>query len=224
MSAGKVLVVDTPAGVVKSAARGDAGRRVHRLPGRGAAKKPGPPTPAAAAQRVPVEAGAAAEPRLPLQAGTSSWFSLQRMLSLQLPRADGADPRPDPHDDGRPGQRDPDDHHGLRHHPGRGAPELRRAGPRPDDRQPRLPDQHCRLEPLLHRAAADRRLRGARPAHAVGRGQHGHRDPPRLRPRRGARWSGGEQAGARSASGSTAPCRSAPRRSGATCRACTCSG
>ena len=29
-------------------------------------------------------------------------------------------------------------------------------------------------------------LRGTRPADEVGRAQHGHRDPPRLRPRRGA--------------------------------------
>ena len=191
MSAGKVLVIDTPDGVVERAARGDAGRRLHRLPGRGGGERPGRRAGAGGGQAVPVEAGAAAES----DAGRgriSSWFSLQRMLScsyrefLELTRDPirltmaGA------------GQRDPDDHHGLRHHPGRGTPELRRAGPRPDDRQPRLRDQHRRLEPVLHRAAADRRLRGTRPAHAVGRAQHGRRDPPRLRPRRGAFRSGPE--------------------------------
>ena len=178
MSAGKVLVIDTPDGVVQrrhaatledafigyleDAEAKDQGRRA----GAGGGAEP-----------APAEAGAAAESdhgpgrdqllvQPPADAG------------LQLPRGDGADPRPDPHDDGRPGQRDPDDHHGLRHQPGRGAPEIRRARPRPDDRQPRLRDQHRRLEPVLHRAAAGRRLRGTRPADEVGGAQHGHRDPP----------------------------------------------
>ena len=148
-------------------------------------RKAGPPSRRRQAQAVPAEAGAAAESdhgpgrhQLLVQPPADA--------ELQLPRAAGTEPRPDPPDDGRPGQRDPDDHHGLRHHPGRGAPEIRRAGPRPDDPQPRLPDQHRRLEPVLHRAAAGRRLRGTRPADAVGGAQHGHRDPPRLRPRRGA--------------------------------------
>ena len=47
-------------------------------------------------------------------------------------------------------------------------------------------DQHRRCKPVLHRAAARDQLRGTRPADAVGGAQHGHRDSPRFRPRRRA--------------------------------------
>ena len=86
-------------------------------------------------------------------------------------------------------------------------------------------DQHRRLEPVLHRAAAGRRLRGTRPPHAVGRTQHGRRDPAPASVATWSDWSdGASNAGARSVFGSTAPCRSAPKRSAATCRGCTSTG
>ena len=153
MSAGKVLVVDTPAGVVE---RRHAKTLEEAFIGylEDAQKEQGD-APAPAAKKSARRARpAASEPRPD-----------RRQLLVQPPadagvhppRGDGAEPRPDPADDGRPGERDPDDHHGLRDQPGRGAPEVRRARPRPDDRQPRLRDQHRRVEPVLHRAAAGRR-------------------------------------------------------------------
>ena len=184
MSAGKVLVIDTPDGVVKgrhAATLEDA--FIGYLEEAEAKSRAAEPAPAAASRAGRGGRGGAARRR---PEPNQLLVQPPADVELQLPRVPRTDPRPDPPDDGRPGQRDPDDHHGLRHHPGRGTPELRRAGPRPDDRQPRLHDQHRRLEPLLHRAAAGRRLRGTRPAHAVGGAQHGHRDPPRLRPGRGA--------------------------------------
>ena len=78
MSAGKVLVVDTPAGVVE---RRHAKTLEEAFIGylEDAQKAQGD-TPAAAQKSVPVEAGAAAESGAVLS-GTSSWFSLQRMLA-----------------------------------------------------------------------------------------------------------------------------------------------
>ena len=77
----------------------------------------------------------------------------------------------------------PDVHHRLRHHPGRREPALRRARPRPDRAEPELRAEPLRFA-LLRRAAADRRLRRPRPAHAQRRAVAGHRDPARLRARR----------------------------------------
>ena len=80
MSAGKVLVIDTPDGVVK-------GRHAATLEDafigyleEAEAKSRAAEPPAAAPPAVPAEAGAAAEPESG-RGRTSSWFSLQRMLS-----------------------------------------------------------------------------------------------------------------------------------------------
>ena len=119
MSAGKVLVIDTPDGVVKKAAARDAGRRLHRLPGRGGGEQPGRRAGAGDASRAGRGGRGSGVRRRPGR--TSSWFSLQRMLSCSY-REFLELTRPDPPDAGRRGQRDTDDHHGLRHHPGRGTP------------------------------------------------------------------------------------------------------
>ena len=87
MSAGKVLVIDTPDGVVKGAARGDAGRGVHRLPGRGGGEKAGRRAGAGSAQTVPAEAGAAAEPDHG-QGRNQLLVQPPADVELQLPRAD----------------------------------------------------------------------------------------------------------------------------------------
>jgi ribosome-dependent ATPase len=155
MHAGRVLVSDTPAGLVEkrgAAALVDACRRDRR--GR------------------PVQPPADVE--------------------LQPARGAGVEPRPDPPDVRRARQRAADGHHGLRHQHGRGEPDVRRAGPRPDDRQPRLRVQPGRVT-VLHRTSPDRRLRRPQPPHAVGGDRHGRRDPPRLRPRRRARYSGADR-------------------------------
>jgi ribosome-dependent ATPase len=80
MSAGKVLVIDTPDGVVKgrhAATLEDA--FIGYLEEAEAKKRAAEPAPAAA-QDMPAEAGATAKSDHG-PAGTSSWFSLQRMLS-----------------------------------------------------------------------------------------------------------------------------------------------
>ena len=77
MSSGKVLVVDTPAGVVAARQREDAGRGVHRLPGRrtkGKGRRAG-----AAGEEEPRRARPRTSDHGPTGAG--SWFSLQRMLA-----------------------------------------------------------------------------------------------------------------------------------------------
>ena len=202
MHAGRVLVSDAPAalvekrgaatledafiGYLEDAAEGPGPTRRRR---RRAARRP---------------RRSAAEPR-PGQRRRG--FDLRRMFSLHAARGAGTAPRPDPRDARAARQRHPDVHHGLRHHPGRGEPDLRRAGSRPDHDQPRLHAQPRRLA-LFHRAGADHRLRRSGPAHAVGRAEPRDRDSARLRPRPGARAGR-----CRSAPGSTAPCRRAPRRS-----------
>jgi ribosome-dependent ATPase len=83
MSAGKVLVIDTPDGVVK-------GRHAATLEDafigylEEAEAKSRASEPAPAAQAVPAEAGAAVAPAV---GGISSWFSLQRMLSCSYREA-----------------------------------------------------------------------------------------------------------------------------------------
>jgi ribosome-dependent ATPase len=80
MSAGKVLVIDTPAGVVEK--RGAATLEdafIGYLEDAEANRRAAEPAPAAA-QTVPAEAGATAQSDHG-PAGTGSWFSLQRMLS-----------------------------------------------------------------------------------------------------------------------------------------------
>ena len=99
MSAGKVLVVDTPAGVVEKRGAQDAGRGVHRLPGgrgrRQASREK--PDGAAADATTPV-----AVPPRPSTAATAPDGLVQPPADAGLhpPRGDGAEPRPDPPDDG----------------------------------------------------------------------------------------------------------------------------
>jgi ribosome-dependent ATPase len=82
----------------------------------------------------------------------------------------------------------PDVRHRLRHQPGCGEPDLRRARSRPDRAEPELRAQPVRLA-LLRRTPADHRLRRPRSAHARGRTRAGHRDSARFRAQRGARRS-----------------------------------
>ena len=120
MSAGKVLVIDTPDGVVKkrgAATLEDAFIGYLEEAEAQTERKPPKPTPGGSRQqRRPRRAAGIRRPTSASELGLRSWFSLQRMLAssyrelMELTR----DPIRLTH--GRPGQRDPDDHHGLRHH------------------------------------------------------------------------------------------------------------
>ncbi len=194
MHAGRVLDSVMPARPGRDAGARDL-RSLHRLPAGGGRRASG---------RRPRPGRSAARPRRawppPLQPAPAADLQLAR-------RGAGAAPRP------RCGATLAlagsiilDVRRGLRHQPGRGRPQLRRARPRPDHGQARARRSTCSAS-LLHRARPYRRLRRPGPPHAQRRAVAGHRDTARLRARRQAR-----QEPWRSAPGSTAPCRSAPRR------------
>jgi hypothetical protein len=143
MHAGQVLVSDTPAGLtekrgVESLEDAFVGY-LEEAAGRGPVAEPAP----TAKRTVPVEPATAE--RLPSGRNAQGWVQRSTQVELCLARGSGAEPRPDTPDAGVARQRDPDVHHGLRHHHGCGKPDLCRIGPRPDDRQPRSRAQSCRL-------------------------------------------------------------------------------
>ena len=222
MSAGKVLVIDTPDGVVKgrhAATLEDAFiGYLEEAEAKGRAAEPAP----AAASRAG-RGGRGQRSPTPARAGLSSRFSLQRMLScsyrelLELTR-------------------DP-----IR---------LTMAGLGSVILMIimgygiTLDVEHLNYAVLdRDQTTVSRDYRSTSPARA-GTSPSGRRSPTtrnstgacgrersawssRSPPASAATWSaGGRSTASRcgSASGSTAPCRSAPRRSGATCRACTSSG
>ena len=201
MSAGKVLVIDTPDGVVKgrhAATLEDA--FIGYLEEAEANKKAAEPAPAA--QATPAEAGGASKSDHG-PASTGSWFSLQRMLAcsyrelVELTR--------DPIRMTMAGLGTVLLMFIMGYGISLDVEHLKYAVLDRDQTNVSrdYATQHRRLEPVLHRAAAGCRLRRTRSAHAVGGTEHGHRDPPRLRPRRGAQveWRAAANASGQSDSG-----------------------
>jgi ribosome-dependent ATPase len=122
MHAGQVLVSDTPAGLtekrgVESLEDAFVGY-LEEAAGRGPVAEPAP----TAKRTVPVEPATAE--RLPSGRNAQGWVQRSTQVELCLARGSGAEPRPDTPDAGVARQRDPDVHHGLRHHHGCGKPDL----------------------------------------------------------------------------------------------------